>query len=180
MAMLRVPFSNRDHVKGPARAAVTLVEYGDYQCPYCGQAYWILKDIVDRFRNELRFVCRHFPLTEIHPFAAIAAEAAEAADAQGKFWDMHDMLYENQDALDLDSILEYAASLDLDRDSMLDDIESHRHLPNIQEDFMGGVRSGVNGTPCFFINGVRHDGPWDLASLSRAIASSRHDSAYAR
>jgi protein-disulfide isomerase len=180
MAMLRAPYNDRDHVKGPARAAVTLVEYGDYQCPYCGQAYWVLKDIEDRFRNDLRFIFRHFPLTEVHPFAMVAAEAAEAADAQGKFWEMHDTLYENQDALDLDSILEYAASLDLDTEAVRADIESHRHLPKIQEDFMGGVRSGVNGTPCFFINGVRHDGPWDAASLSRAIASSRRDSAYAR
>jgi protein-disulfide isomerase len=180
MAMLRVPYTNRDHVKGPARAAVTLVEYGDYQCPYCGQAYWVLKDIEDSYKNDLRFVFRNFPLTEIHPFSMLAAEAAEAADAQGKFWDMHDMLYENQGSLDLDSILEYGARLGLDTDSMLGDIESHRHLPRIQEDFMGGVRSGVNGTPCFFINGTRHDGPWDVASLSRVIASSRRDSAYAR
>ena len=180
MAMLRVPHSNRDHLKGPARAAVTLVEYGDYQCPYCGQAYWILKDIENTHGNDLRFVFRHFPLTEVHPFAMLAAEAAEAADGQGKFWDMHDMLYENQDALDLDSVLDYAASLALDIDAMRADIESHRHLPKIQDDFMGGVRSGVNGTPCFFINGVRHDGPWDAASLSRAIASSRRDSAHAR
>jgi protein-disulfide isomerase len=110
----------------------------------------------------------------------LAAEAAEAADAQGKFWEMHETLYENQDALDFDSILEYAASLNLDTDAVRGDIESHRHLRKIQEDFMGGVRSGVNGTPCFFINGVRHDGPWDAASLSRAIASYRHESAYAR
>ena len=180
MAMLRVPISSRDHIKGPARAAVTLVEYGEFQCPHCGQAYWILKDIEDSYGNDLRFVFRNFPLTEIHPFAMLAAEAAEAADAQGMFWEMHGMLYENQDALDLASILEYGASLDLDTESMRADIESHRHLRKIQEDFMGGVRSGVNGTPCFFINGVRHDGPWDVASLSRAIASSLRDSAYAR
>lgn len=180
MATLRVPPSNSDHVKGPARAPVTLVEYGDYQCPYCGQAYWILKEIEDRYRNDLRFVFRNFPLTEIHPFAMLAAEAAEAADAQGNFWGMHDMLYENQDALDFDSILTYAASLDLDTAAVRADIESHRHLPKIQKDFMGGVRSGVNGTPCFFINGVRHDGPWDAASLSRAIAASLRQGAHAR
>lgn len=180
MAMLRVPYSKRDHVKGPAHAAVTLVEYGDYECPYCGQAYWILKEIEETFSNDLRLVFRHFPLTEVHPFALLAAEAAEAAGARGKFWDMHSTLYENQDALDLESVLEYAARLDLDTDSVRADIESHRHRPRIQEDFMGGVRSGVNGTPCFFIDGVRHDGPWDVASLSRAIASSRRASAHAR
>jgi protein-disulfide isomerase len=180
MATLRIPPSSHDHAKGPASAAVTLVEYGDYQCPYCGQAYWVLQDIEASFRNDLRFVFRHFPLTEVHPFAMLAAEAAEAAGARGKFWDMHAALYQNQDALDLDSVLAYGAALDLDAESMRADIESHRHVPKIQDDFMGGVRSGVNGTPCFFINGVRHDGAWDAASLSRAIASTRRDRAYAR
>lgn len=180
MTRLRVPASARDHTKGPAQAPVTLVEYGDYQCPFCGQAFLVLKQIERRFANQLRFVFRHFPLSEIHPFAVLAAEAAEAAGAQGRFWEMHDTLYTHQDALDLDSLVGYAADLELDVDKVVEDLESHRHVRRIDEDFMGGVRSGVNGTPCFFINDVRHDGAWDAAALSHAIEHARHPHAEAR
>ncbi|MDB4959742.1 MAG: bdbD [Myxococcales bacterium] len=169
MTTLRVPVSERDHLKGPPWAPVTLVEYGDYQCPFCGQAFLVLQELERRLGNDLRFVFRHFPLSEIHPYALGAAEAAEAASAQGRFWDMHDRLYLNQDALDPDSLLEHAAALDLDVEQFANDLEAHRFLPRIEADFMGGVRSGVNGTPCFFINNVRHDGSWDGPSLLRAI-----------
>ncbi len=179
MTRLRAPITNRDHVKGPSAASITLVEYGDYQCPYCGQAYDVLRHIERRFGKTLRFVFRNFPLPEIHPQAVLAAEAAEAADAQGKFWEMHDMLYENQHALDFESLLGYATVLSLDVDRVRDDMLTHRYLQRIQDDFMGGVRSGVNGTPCFFINGVRHDGRWDLPSLSRALETAGRETLHA-
>jgi protein-disulfide isomerase len=174
MTTLRVPVSERDHVKGPARAPVTLVEYGDYQCPFCGQAFLVLQELERRLGKDLRFVFRNFPLQEIHPFAVPAAEAAESAGAQGKFWEMHDRLYTHQDELDPESLVAHATVLDLDLDQFIDDMESHRFLRRIEEDFMGGVRSGVNGTPCFFINGVRHDGSWDGPTLLRAIERAKH------
>jgi protein-disulfide isomerase len=167
---LRLPVSpDRDHIRGPVDAPVTLVEYGDYECPYCGLAHPIVKAVQARMGNRLRFVFRHFPLATVHPFAELAAEAAEAAGAQDRFWTMHDTLYENQQRLDPPALLTYAGAIGLDIERFSDDLESHIFLPKVQEDFMSGVRSGVNGTPCFFINGVRHDGPWDFASLLTAV-----------
>jgi protein-disulfide isomerase len=119
----------------------------------------------------LRFAYRHFPLTTIHPFAEPAAEAAEAAGEQGLFWEMHDLLFENQENLDPDSLLEYAAALELDVTRFTRELSAHRYAPRVREDFMSGVRSGVNGTPTFFVNGVRHDGSYDFESLSAAIES---------
>jgi protein-disulfide isomerase len=165
--------NERDHVRGPARARVTLVEYGDFQCPFCGAAYWVLRDIEERFRRDLRFVYRHFPLTEIHPLALIAAEASEAAGAQGRFWEMHDVLFENQPNFLFENLVAYATELELDVNAFVADLEIHRHVPKIREDFMGGVRSGVNGTPCLFINGERFNGPADEALLARAIDEAR-------
>ena|ERR1700704_3096449 len=173
MPRLRVPVTDRDHVRGPARASVTLVEYGDFQCPFCGAAYWVLRDLEDRFRRDFRFVYRHFPLTEIHPYAMIAAESAEAAGAQGKFWDMHDMLFQNQPYFELENLIAYANAIGLDIDAFTSDLETHRYIPKIREDFMGGARSGVNGTPTLFINGERFDGPADEALLTRAIDAAR-------
>ena len=180
MSRLRVPVSDRDHVRGPARASVTLVEYGDFECPYCGRAYWVLRSLEDRFRRDLRYVFRHFPLTEIHPQAMPAAEAAEAAAAQGTFWDMHAMLYENQSNLELDDLVGYASALDLDVDRFLTDLQTHRHVSRIREDFMGGVRSGVNGTPTLFINDVRYDGLPDEATLAQEIESAQKPARNAR
>jgi protein-disulfide isomerase len=169
-ARLAVPVSeDRDHIRGPRTAPVTLVEYGDYECPFCGQAYYVVKDLQRRAGNLVRFVFRYFPLTTIHPHAERAAEAAEAAGAQGRFWEMHDCLFENQQALEDEDLLEYAALVGLDIPRFVRDMREGRHLARIREDFLSGVRSGVNGTPTFFINGVRHDGPWDLASLMTAI-----------
>jgi protein-disulfide isomerase len=179
MPRLAVPVNERDHVREPAHAAVTLVEYGDFQCPFCGEAYWALRGIEARFQRDLRFVFRHFPLTELHPLAMIAAEASEAAGAQGQFWEMHDILFENQPNFLTEQLVAYAIDLGLDVHAFVADLERHPHARKIREDFMGGVRSGVNGTPCLFINGERFDGPADEARLARAIDAARRNE-YAR
>ena len=169
MSQLKPPVGTHDHVQGPAKAPVTIVEYGDYECPYCGQAYPITKALQDQLGNQLRFVFRNFPLAEAHPHAEHAAEAAEAAAAQDKFWEMHDLLYENQDALEDEDLVQYAKTLHLDVPRFVEDMEEHRYADRVREDFRNGVKSGVNGTPVFFINGARHDGPFDLRSLMAAI-----------
>jgi len=160
---------NRDHIQGPASAAVTLVEYGDYECPYCGAAYPIVKELQDRMGDRLRFVFRNFPITTSHPNAEQAAEAAEAAAAQGRFWEMHDLLYENQRRLADEDLHAYADQLGLDVDLFDKELAEHVHAPRVREDFMSGVRSGVNGTPSFYINGVRHDDSYDLETLLAAL-----------
>jgi protein-disulfide isomerase len=159
----------RDHVQGPADAPVTLLEYGDYQCPYCGAAHPIVKALQRHLGGNLRFAFRHFPLATIHEYAEGAAEAAEAAGAQGKFWQMHDMLFENQPALDFESLVGYAEELGLDVERFATDLENQVHAPRVREDFISGIRSGVNGTPTFFINGVRHEGSFDLETMLEAI-----------
>ena len=160
----------RDHVQGPADAPVTLVEYGDYECPYCGQAYPVVKELQ---RARAASGCGSCSATSRWPRSTPtpprAAEAAEAAGAQGKFWEMHDLLFEHQDALEDDDLLAYAAELGLDLDRFQLDLARARPRRRVREDFMSGVRSGVNGTPTFFINGRRHDGNWDLASLTEAV-----------
>jgi protein-disulfide isomerase len=165
---------DRDHVQGPADAAVTLVEYGDYECPYCGAAYPIIKEVQARMGERLRFVFRNFPITTSHPHAEQAAEAAEAAASQGKFWQMHDLLYENQGRLRDQDLRAYARELGLDIEQFDRELAEHVHAARVHEDFMSGVRSGVNGTPAFYINGARHDGSYDietlLAALERAAA----------
>src|SRR6478672_137977 len=149
---LTPPVSERDNTVGPDDAPVTLVEYGDYECPYCGMAYPIVKKAQRELGGQLRFVFRNFPLAEAHPHARVAAEAAEAAAAQGKFWEMHDTLYEHQDHLDDASLRRYAEQIGLDMDRFDDDLREHRFRQRVRDDFMGGVRSGVNGTPTFFID----------------------------
>src|SRR5262249_15356800 len=169
-ARLLLPVSQeRDHIQGPANAPVTLVEYGDYQCPYCGQAYPIVKEVQRRMGDRLRFVFRNFPLTQVHPRAEHAAEAAECAAAQGAFWAMHDTLFENQRHLDDDALVRYARELGLDADMFVQEMTAHAYAGRVREDFMSGVRSGVNGTPTFFINGLRHDDSYDLDTLLAAI-----------
>jgi protein-disulfide isomerase len=162
---------DRDHLLGPRRAPVTLLEYGDYECPLCGQAHYVLQDLVAELRDQLRLAFRNFPLTQIHPHAELAAEAAEAAGAQGRFWPMHDMLFENQDALEEEDLVAYAQQVGLDLGRFQLELVQRLHAPRVREDFLSGVRSGVNGTPTFFINGHRHDGSWDLQSLDAAILS---------
>jgi protein-disulfide isomerase len=166
---LRTSLSDHDHVLGPSEAPVTLVEYGDFECPHCGRAYPIVASILRRLDRHLRFAYRHFPLTEIHPHAEHAAEMAEAAGERGSFWPMHDLLFENQEALEDENLIEYASRLGIDPGWSVAALESGRYAQRVREDFMSGVRSGVNGTPTFFINGIRHDGPWDEASLLDAL-----------
>ncbi len=167
--VLTVPVSDRDHVQGPPTAKVTLVEYGDYQCPSCLQAHPIMLDIQEYMGGRMRLVFRNFPLTTIHPDAQNAAEAAEAAAAQGKFWEMHHYLFEHQSRLDGVALLGYAGDIGLDVARFMADLDSHRFAPRIHEDSVSGVRSGVNGTPTFIINGVRHDDPWDLETLTATL-----------
>jgi protein-disulfide isomerase len=173
---LALPVSeDRDHIRGPAAAPVTLVEYGDFECPFCGRAHYVLNELLAQYPEQVRLVFRHFPLAQAHPHAQRAAEASEAAAAQGQFWEMHDMLFENQDALDDESLLEYAAALGLDLDRFRQELVMRVHAPRVREDFLSGVRSGVNGTPSFFINGRRHDGPWDLEPLAAAVELAMED-----
>jgi protein-disulfide isomerase len=166
---LKVPVTPNDHIQGDEAAPVTLVEYGDYQCPYCGAAYYIIKELQKNYGPQLRFVFRNFPLTEVHPLAEPAAEVAEFAGNHGRFWEMHDGLYENQDSFGLPLFVELAEQFDLPVKGLRQSLVNHQFLPKIRADFLGGVRSGVNGTPTFFINGVRHEGSYQLEDLSSAI-----------
>src|SRR5216117_1389892 len=166
---LTPPVGERDHVTGPATAPVTLVEYGDFECASCRKAWPMVKELQRRLGKSLRFVFRNFPLTKLHPNAQHAAEAAEAAAAQGAFWQMHDRLFERQFALEDDNLIEYAQELGLDADRVAGELAAHTHKARVRDDFMSGVRSGVNGTPTFFINGVRHDQAWDVEPLAAAL-----------
>lgn len=157
------------HSIGPNSAAVTLTEFGDYQCPYCGEAYQELKRVFAHFGGKLRFEFRNFPLTSIHPYAEMAAEAAEAAGSQGRFWEMHDGLYENQGALSADMVVSLSEQLGLDTKRLADETNAHAYLPRIRADVEDGLRAGVNGTPSFFINGQRHQDSFDASTLIRAI-----------
>ena len=168
-ATLKPPVGPKDHMQGAPDAPVTLVEYGDYECPYCGEAYPIVKAIQERLGDQMCFVFRNFPLAQAHPHAEEAAEAAEAAGVHGKFWEMHDLLYENQDALEPEDLVQYARALKLELPRFVLEMREDVYADRVREDFHSGVRSGVNGTPTFFINGVRHNGPFDLASLLAAI-----------
>ena len=170
---LTVAVSDRDHVIGPETAPVTLVEYGDYECPYCGAAHPNVKQALSALGDNVRFAYRHFPLAQIHPHAALAAEAAEAAGAQGRFWEMHELLFTNQQRLEPRDLLVYAELVGLDMNRFARDLDEHTFRPKVREHFMSGVRSGVNGTPTFFVNGRRYDGPWEperlfLDALTRA------------
>lgn len=166
---LVVPVNPDDHVQGSADAPLTLVEYADYECPDSRRAYPVVKALQRRYGPRLRFVFRHFPLRQLHEQAEHAAEVAEAAGAQGKYWEMHDRLYERQFALDDEYLIEYAADLGLDADRVKREMTEHVYLPRVRADFRGGVQSGVKGTPTFFVNGVRHRGPWDEEILARAL-----------
>jgi len=169
---LTVPVGPTDHARGGSETApLTLVEYGDYECPYCGAAYPIVKEIERVLGDELRSVFRNFPLGDLHPHALQAAEAAESAAAQGRFWEMHDRLYEHQDRLTTEDLFEHARVLGLDVERFRSDLDEHIYEPRVQADFLSGIRSGVNGTPTFFINGVRHNGGYDLKSLLGALRS---------
>ena len=170
---LTPPVTARDHAEGNADAPITLVEYGDYECPHCGRAYPIVKAVQRRLGDELRFVFRNFPLRNIHPHAERAAEAAEAAAAQGHFWEMHDTIFEHQTELADHDLTRYAEGIRLDRSRFEEDLKSGAYKPRVQEDFMSGIRSGVNGTPTFFIDGRRYEGSWDEKSLTQALQAAR-------
>ena len=173
MARLRVPVTSTDHMDGPADAELILVEYGDYQCPFCGAAHLVVKQLQSELRSKLLYVFRHFPLTEVHPFALPAAAAAEAAGLQTHFWAMHNRLFANQHQLDPASLLNHARGLQFNIARFVDDAQS----PNVQEhiaaDIESGARSGVNGTPTFFANGVRVDGGYSYENLTAALTGLR-------
>ena len=169
MSTLERSVDAHDWAKGPAAARVTLLEYGDYECPFCGRAWLELQRLERQVEDRVRFVFRHFPLSQAHPHAMLAAEAAEAAGAQGQFWPMHDLLYRNQRHLEAPALLGYAADLGLDLARFSRDLQEHRHVARVRRDFLDGVRSGVNGTPTFFINGRRHDGAYSAEALLAAI-----------
>ncbi len=168
-ALLKVPVSNKDHIQGNNNARITLVEYGDFQCPYCGQAYPIIKRVQEHFGSQLRFVFRNFPLTEIHQFAEMAAETAEFAAKHNRFWEMHDLLFENQANLGQDLLVELTQKLQLPVPDLMNSLQSSTFEEKIKQDFLGGVRSGVNGTPAFYINNVRFDESYDYDNLVLAI-----------
>src|SRR5215470_1659633 len=170
---LAVPVeSERDHVRGPDRAPVTLVEYGDFECPYCGRAEPVVRELLADY-GDLRYVWRHLPLTDVHPHAQLAAEAAEAAASQGKFWEMHDQLLGHQDALTAKDLIRYAGQLGLDTERFTRDLRGHTGQAKIAADVDSADLSGVSGTPTFFINGKRHHGAYDINTLSQAVRSAR-------
>jgi protein-disulfide isomerase len=165
------PLSAEDHCDGPSGAELELVMYGDFQCPYCTAAYPIVGRVRDRLAGRLLFGFRHFPLREVHPDAERAAQAAEAAAAQGAFWEMHNRLYESRGVLGASDLIGYARDLGLDADRVDDELERGVHAPRVQRDVESGLRSGVAGTPAFFVNGRLHEGAFDAGSLIAALES---------
>lgn len=165
LSRLLLPIGDQDHVFGPTSAPLTLVEYGDYECPACGTLYLELKEVQKKLQSRLRVVYRHYPLVGIHPHAQDAAEAAEAAGAQGRFWDMHEILFGHQQALKRHHLLAYAEQLGLDVDRFRRDLAGRVFEDRVREDFRSGVQNGVYSTPGLFLNGVRHQGAQDQQSL---------------
>jgi protein-disulfide isomerase len=162
------PVTDQDHVQGGPGTVVTMIEYGDFECPHCGRAYPVLKRVKARLGERLRFVYRHFPLADVHPHAEHAAEASESAGARGgagAFWAMHDQIFEHQDALDDASLASYAMQAGVDGSAVLSDLAEGRYRQRIRDSFRSGARAGVNGTPTLFIEGIRYDGSPDEASL---------------
>jgi NhaA family Na+:H+ antiporter len=168
-AKLTPAVGDQDHTTGPEDAPVTLVEYGDYECPYCRHVGPIIRELQARFGDRLRYVFRHFPLTTAHPHAQLAAEAAEAASAQGRFWEMHDRLLTYEGVMDKEHLVHLAVELGLDAGRFERELEDGVHANRVRQDFLNGVHSGANGTPTFYLNGERYDGPWDLDSLAAEI-----------
>ena len=166
---LTLPIAGRDHIQGLIDAPITLLEYGDYECPYCGAAYPEIKAVQGELGDRLCFAFRNFPLVNSHPHAQHAAEAAEAAGAQGRYWEMHDLLFEHQEALEDEDLARYAANLELDTSRLMAEVLGGEHIARVREDFRSGARGGVNGTPTLFINGVRYSGPLDGSTLLAAL-----------
>jgi len=169
------PVNYSDHIRGSASARVTLIEYGDFECPACGQAYHAVRILLKHFGDDLRFVFRHFPLREVHPHAELAAEAAESAGAQHKFWPMHDLLFENELHLKENNLRRYADSLELDMARYDQDLDDHNYLQRIQESIESGIRGGIRSTPAFYVNGALHDVSFGLDHLELAIATKLAD-----
>ena len=159
----------RDHVLGSPKAPITLVQYADFECPFCGRAFPEIKRVLKDLGAKVRFVYRHFPMVQQHPHAENAAELSEAAAAQGKFWEMHDLLFQRQTALDDERLIGYARELALDVPRVERELDEHMHRERVREDIESGLRSGVSGTPMFFINGRRHEEPGDARTLQAAL-----------
>ena len=172
-ANLTIPVGERDHATGPVSAPLVLVEYGDYECPHCAAAYPVVKQLRAAFGADLTFVYRNFPLTSVHVHAQRAAETAEWAALAGRFWDMHDYLYEHAHRLDDRGLLAAATALGLDPRALQKAWDSHALIPRVKEDFLGGIQAGVTGTPRFFVNGRRHDGVPTAEALTAALAAAR-------
>lgn len=172
MAMLKAPLTPRDHRRGDPDAPVVLVEYGDYQCPHCAAVEPTVETLLREFR-DLQVVFRHFPLSQVHPLSEIAAQAAEFAGAHGGFWPMHGAIFANQAQLSLPVIFAIAGALNLPQPALRDALEAGTYVEKVRDDFIGGVRSGVNGTPCFFVGGRRHDGAYSFEALAAAIVAAR-------
>ena len=168
-AMLLLPLNSTDHVLGPASAAVTVIEYGDFECPYCRTAYPAVKILLKHFQDRVRFVFRHFPVVEMHPHAERAAESAETAGAQCRFWPMHDLLFENQQHLGDEYLRQYALQVRLDLQGYDRDMNSRIHLSSIREQMNSGKERGARGTPTFFVNGVIEDVSFGMDTLYKAI-----------
>jgi protein-disulfide isomerase len=166
---LTQPVSERDHTRGPHSADVSLVEYGDFECPYCRAAEPIVAGLIEALGDRLSVTFRHFPLSQVHSHAGHAAEVAEAAAAQGKFWEMHDILFARQDALDDADLLKYAAELSLDSDRVSRELAGHEYARRVEEDQQSGLDSRVSGTPTFYIDGTRYDGSVALRDMLAAI-----------
>lgn len=171
MSTLKVPVSAEDHIMGDVNAPNTLVEYGDFQCPHCRSVVPITLQLVKHFGKQLRFVYRHFPISKIHPLATVAAETAEFAGAHGRFWEMHALIYENQPILSIPYFFTLAKTLNLPADELEEVLADDTYEPRVKNDFLGGIKSGVNGTPTFYINDQRYNGSYDFASLASAIES---------
>lgn len=172
MNTLKAPVTQADHIQGNVKAPITLLEYGDYECPYCGLAYFTIKRVQKHFGKKLRFVFRNFPLAEVHPHAEIAAEVAEFAGDKGRFWEMHDLIYENQSDLSLALLIKLTTVLKLSPSELENALEMGKYRNKVKSDFLGGVRSGVNGTPTFFINDQRYNGAFEFKDLVYAIDQS--------
>jgi len=171
---LAVPVDpKKDHVRGPSDAPVTLVEYGDFECPHCGQAEGVVRELLADYGDDLRYVWRHLPLTDVHPYAQLAAEAAEAASKQGKFWEMHDLLLDHQGALMAKDLVRYAAEIGLNTEQFTRDMRKHAGTAKVASDVDSADLSGVSGTPTFFVNGKRHHGAYDADTVSLAVRAAR-------
>jgi len=166
-----VPESKRDHIRGVATAPISMLEYGDYECPFCAEVQPIVTEIQERLADDLCFAFRHFPLTTVHPHSERAAEAAEAAGAQASFWKMHETLFQNQQALEDEDLVQYASLLGLDEVRLMREVETGAYATRVRDDFKSGVRAGVNGTPAFFINGERYDGARGLEEMLAALTA---------